>query len=291
MGDAEQVTGVGRGVVVALAMVLVSTLSQCAQPMDGGSAPQGASRSSGAAAGLPSTSSGADVSTPPVTTTRAVAPQTTAAPTPSLGPTRTSTAMPRPALWEVTRIVDGDTIHVTRGGDLVKVRLIGIDSPERDECGFDASAASLRRIIGGRQVRLLTGARTSRDQYGRLLRYVEVAGTDVGLAQIRSGYAVARFDSRDGYGGHPREAAYIAADRASPDRGWRCATPVPIRPTATWPLAGDEHPCPQGQPIKGNESSMIAHSPGQQSYLVTNPEQCFATLSDAVAAGFRPAKR
>lgn len=194
-------------------------------------------------------------------------------------------------LWEVTRVVDGDTIHVARGGTVEKLRIIGIDSPERDECGFEASVGNLRRVIGGRQVSLVPGARTSRDQYGRLLRYVEVGRTDVGLAQITSGYAVARFDSRDGYGAHPREAAYVAADRASPDKGWLCATPPPVRPRADWPLPGDEHPCPQAEPIKGNESSMIAHSPGQQSYLVTNPEQCFATLADAVAAGFRPAKR
>ena len=36
---------------------------------------------------------------------------------------------------------------------------------------------------------------------------------------------------------------------------------------------------------------MIAHSPGQQSYLVTNPEACFANLTDAAADGYRPAKR
>jgi len=172
-----------------------------------------------------------------------------------------------------------------------KVRLIGIDSPESGECGFTAAVDSLRRILGDRDVSLAAGAPTSRDRYGRLLRYVMVGGTDAGLAQIKAGYAVARFDSRDGYGAHAREAAYIAADRASPDQGWLCATPAPVKPQSTWPLPGDEHPCPRERPIKGNESSMIAHSPGQQSYLVTNPEQCFATLSDAVAAGFRPAKR
>jgi len=60
---------------------------------------------------------------------------------------------------------------------------------------------------------------------------------------------------------------------------------------ARWPLAGDQHPCPQAKPIKGNQSSMIAHSPGQQSYLVTNPEACFTNLTDAAADGYRPAKR
>jgi hypothetical protein len=172
-----------------------------------------------------------------------------------------------------------------------KVRLIGIDTPERDDCGYSGARDGLTRAIAGRSVTLTKGASTDRDRYGRLLRYVTAGSTDVGLAQIKNGFAVARFDSRDGYGEHPREDAYIAADRASPDKGWACAAPVPVKPQSGWPLPGDEHPCPQGRPIKGNESSMIAHSPGQQSYLVTNPEQCFATLSDAVAAGFRPAKR
>ena len=41
---------------------------------------------------------------------------------------------------------------------------------------------------------------------------------------IQEGLAVARYDSRDGYGTHPREAAYVAADAASPDR---CPQPGP----------------------------------------------------------------
>ena len=35
---------------------------------------------------------------------------------------------------------------------------------------------------------------------------------------------------------------------------------------------------------------MIAHEPGDRYYTKTKPEQCFATMADAEAAGFRPAK-
>ena len=35
---------------------------------------------------------------------------------------------------------------------------------------------------------------------------------------------------------------------------------------------------------------MIAHEPGDRYYNVTTPEQCFASMSGAEAAGFRPAK-
>ena len=162
------------------------------------------------------------------------------------------------------------------------------------------------------------------DRYGRSLRYVDVDGVDAGLRLITQGYAVARYDSRDGYGRHAREAAYVRADARSPRAA--CSTPQdnprpapaptspsttprsttprsttprnttppltsPTRPTSGWPLDGDRHPCPQARPVKGNEPSMIAHRPGQQSYLVTNPEQCFGSLAEAASAGFRPARR
>ena len=48
--------------------------------------------------------------------------------------------------------------------------------------------------------------------------------------------------------------------------------------------------CPTKAPIKGNESSMIYHKPGQRYYDATTPEQCFATDRAARAAGFRAAK-
>jgi micrococcal nuclease len=35
---------------------------------------------------------------------------------------------------------------------------------------------------------------------------------------------------------------------------------------------------------------MLAPEPGDRYDAVTRPEQCFATMADAEAAGFRPAK-
>jgi hypothetical protein len=52
------------------------------------------------------------------------------------------------------------------------------------------------------------GAATDKDQYGRLLRYVDVKGTDAGLALLKRRMAVPRYDSTDGYGEHPREERY-----------------------------------------------------------------------------------
>ena len=204
----------------------------------------------------------------------------------------------------VSKIVDGDTVDVTRAGTTNRIRVIGIDTPEVGQCGYLESTANMKTLLAGKHVNVVPGARDDLDRYGRYLRYLDVDGTDAGLRQIQAGLAVARYDSRDGYGAHPRETSYVAADAASPKAA--CSTvatpqpvpskpanpaPAPVQPAAAWPLAGDQHPCPQAKPIKGNQSSMIAHSPGQQSYLVTNPEACFANLTEAAADGYRPAKR
>jgi hypothetical protein len=45
---------------------------------------------------------------------------------------------------------------------------------------------------------------------------VDVDGIDAGLALIEEGLAVARYDSRDGYGAHPREDTYVEVDAATP---------------------------------------------------------------------------
>ncbi len=109
----------------------------------------------------------------------------------------------------VAYVVDGDTIRLASG---TYVRLIGIDTPERGRPFYQAAKRHLDRLVDG-QVRLVNPASTDdRDRYGRLLRYVRDGGRDTGLAQIRTGYAHARYDSRDGYDRHPMQSTYRRAD-------------------------------------------------------------------------------
>jgi hypothetical protein len=112
----------------------------------------------------------------------------------------------------VRAVVDGDTVDLSDGE---RVRIIGIDTPERGQPGYSEAAAAMTAMVLGRQVVLSPGAQQDRDRYGRLLRYLDVDGQDVGLAMISQGWAIARYDSRDGYGHHSREATYVAADQAS----------------------------------------------------------------------------
>jgi hypothetical protein len=122
----------------------------------------------------------------------------------------------------VTAVVDGDTIDVNGQ----RVRVIGIDTPEVGQCGYAEAARAMTALVGGRTVTLTSvDTKDNRDRYDRLLRYVDVAGTDAGLALIQAGLAIARYDSRDGYGYHPREPAYIAADTTTANTS--CPPPAP----------------------------------------------------------------
>ena len=77
----------------------------------------------------------------------------------------------------VTRIVDGDTIHVDLGGRVETVRYIGVNTPELlhprkgEEPGGRAAAAVNRALVGDRHVRLELDAQ-ARDRHGRLLAQV-----------------------------------------------------------------------------------------------------------------------
>lgn len=155
-----------------------------------------------------------------------------------------TTPTPRPAkqrhrrTYLVTRVIDGDTIELSNNES---VRVVGIDTPERGECGFDEAAVNMERLVLGKRVRL-TVTDEDRDHYGRLLRYVDVGGIDAGLRQIDAALAMARYDSRDGYGYHARENRYIAADHATPNRACRMPKPAPVmkQPAAPKPGPGCE---------------------------------------------------
>ncbi len=113
---------------------------------------------------------------------------------------------------DVVRVIDGDTVVIA--GD-ERVRLIGVDTPEKGQCGFDEAKQALMKLLASGTATFYSGTTSDKDKYDRLLRYIEVEGIDVGLNLISNGFAIARYDSRDGYGPHDRESEYIDADEIS----------------------------------------------------------------------------
>ena len=156
-------------------------------------------------------------------------------PTPTSSPTATKTpssSAPSPPLESnahtavVSRVIDGDTVELANGE---RVRLLGIDTPERGECHFDIASQAMAGLVLGERV-TLTRDGDDRDHYDRLLRYIDVGGSDAGLTLIEDGLARARYDSRDGYGFHTREPVYIAAEQASPRQTCAAVAPEPAQP-------------------------------------------------------------
>lgn len=113
---------------------------------------------------------------------------------------------PAPDGLTVTRWVDGDTAAC---GDDCRVRLLGVNTPERGEPGYQYATDYAERVapVGSRIV--LPTDET--DRYGRHLGYVVTSdGQDYGLTAIVAGTAVPCYDHEPpvsslcpGSGGYP----------------------------------------------------------------------------------------
>lgn len=91
--------------------------------------------------------------------------------------------------YKVVRIVDGDTVIISYEGEDTSVRLIGIDTPERnDEFGQEATRF-VQNLLQGESVYLRFGVERT-DIYGRMLAYLYRApdGLFVNLEIVRQGY-------------------------------------------------------------------------------------------------------
>jgi len=94
----------------------------------------------------------------------------------------------------IVEVIDGDTIRLESGQ---RVRLLGIDAPEKGECYYEESRDALAGVIGENRVRLDKDI-SDMDEYARLLRYVVIPVADPGEDNVfvneylvREGYAEA----------------------------------------------------------------------------------------------------
>ncbi len=96
---------------------------------------------------------------------------------------------------KVIKITDGDTLYVLDANyQQHKIRLAGIDAPERKQAYGLASRKHLASIVAGKQV---TVEYQKRDRYGRIVGKVllyavyhtDIDGIDVCLEQVKAGFA------------------------------------------------------------------------------------------------------
>lgn len=236
-------------------------------------------------------------------------------------------AAPKVLTGRVVEVADGDTISIRADGGQVKVRLHGVDAPEREQpFGVNASRA-LRQWTLGRTVVVTV---LDRDQYDREVGMVYLDGEVLNARLIRKGYAWAYRQFLDEPPGardycrlenearEARRGLWGQADnRIVPPWQWRrqnagerveftrtgdlslqnCLDAIPRRRNAPVPAAnmGD---APQGCQIKGNinaKGARLYHLPGSRSYAETRidptkGERLFCTEDEARAAGWEPAR-
>ncbi|MES2503069.1 MAG: thermonuclease family protein [Pseudomonadota bacterium] len=90
-------------------------------------------------------------------------------------------------IGEVIKVNDGDTITLLDANkDQYKVRLSGIDAPEKKQAFGKVSKQSLSDMLAGQVV---TVGYNKRDRYARIVGKVIFKGLDANLEQIKRGLA------------------------------------------------------------------------------------------------------
>ncbi len=101
------------------------------------------------------------------------------------------------SVYQVKKVIDGDTIQVWNNQQPVLVRLLGINTPEvenkyrHQQCFGPEASAKTKKLLTGQSVYLLPDPLSPpRDKYGRWLRYVFLLdGTFINADLVQQGYA------------------------------------------------------------------------------------------------------
>ncbi len=171
----------------------------------------------------------------------------------------------------VVDVLDGDTVHVlTASKQLIRVRLAGIDAPEKQQAHGAVAMRTLFALAQDRQVEVV-GHKV--DRYGRLVGKVLVAHSDINLQMVERGlawhykqyeheqepqdrqlYADAELRAREQHIGLWAEQApmppwdYRSARRKRPSRESAAPVqqaPAPVQPPSgsVWPAIDSYPPC------------------------------------------------
>lgn len=139
----------------------------------------------------------------------------------------TSAALAEVYTGRVVAVADGDTVTVLDTAKVQrKVRLSGIDAPEKRQPFGTVSRKNLADLVFGKTV---TVTYRKVDRYGRQIGVLHVGDIDANLAQLRAGLAW-HYKHYEREQPHRERAAYAAAEQEASDRKrglWRDANPIP----------------------------------------------------------------
>ena len=128
---------------------------------------------------------------------------------------------------KVVSVADGDTITVLDSQKTQhKIRLQGIDAPERAQAFGNKSKQSLHEMVHGKQV---TVDYQMKDKYGRVVGKILLNNTDVCLEQLKRGMAWHYKQYANEQPKEDRETYSLAEQQAKTElKGlWKDKQPVP----------------------------------------------------------------
>ena len=197
-------------------------------------------------------------------------------------------------LYSVQRVIDGDTFRLQ---DNQRVRIIGIDSPEKGGCYYNEARVALKNLIEGKNVRLDKDI-SEKYHYGRLLRHAVLVSAEaniiVGRYMVENGFARAVNSPPDNRYHFLLASAQNKAKRENKGLWQACPQDNKVNNLRERDTGPDNPNCI----IKGNISEKGYGKtyliPGCDNYNLVKIDQrkgekYFCTEKEAQAAGFRKA--
>lgn len=199
--------------------------------------------------------------------------------------------------WQgkVVGVSDGDTIKVLHNGKQEKIRLYGVDTPEKaQDFGQKAKQFTSDAVFG----EMVDVKPVDTDRYGRTVGIVIYAGTmNLNAELLRAGYAwvYTQYCKRP----ECRGWKFIEAKARDEKNGlWSVANPVPpwefrrngnssgVRSSVIEPTSSKR----SSVVYRGNVSSHVYHATGCRQYECKNCTEVFHSKEEAEKAGYRPHK-
>lgn len=119
---------------------------------------------------------------------------------------------------KVVKISDGDTIMILQDKQQIKVRLFGIDAPEKKQDYGQKSRQFLASLIAGQVVEVEP---KGKDRYKRTLGIIHYKGQDINAQMVLNGYAWAYVKYSIIYVDHE------SAARKNKQGLWQSSNPTP----------------------------------------------------------------
>ncbi len=190
-------------------------------------------------------------------------------------------------------VTDGDTISVLRDGKAVKIRLDGIDCPERGDDFSSKAKKFTSALVFGKSVEVRG---KDNDRYGRLVARIVVDGQDVSVALVQAGLAWHYLK----YSSDPVLRRAETTAKAAEIGVWSLPNPLPpwevrsLRKSGASPkqaVATSKDAPPSGDSgvvFHGNRRSRVFHAPWCRYYTCKNCVVEFTSKQEAIEAGYRP---